>query len=79
MNDTYKLRRIKMQEQKVGVYYPGHIRPNRLDCRKVAKCPICGETIDETYRLTNRKGDRIFLNRDDAVVMQGKLEVALKL
>ena len=66
-------------EQKVGLYYTKIIRTNRLDCRKVAKCPICGETIDETYRLTNRKGDRIYLNRDDAVVMSRKLEVAFKL
>lgn len=56
-------------EQKVGLYYTRIHRPNRLDCRK----------IDDAYRLSNRKGDRIYLNRTDAVVLEGKLRVALKI
>ena len=61
---------LNRQEQKVGLYYTHRIhRPNRLDCRK----------IDDAYRLSNRKGDKIYLNRTDAVVLRGMLEVALKI
>ena len=72
-------------EQRVGLYYTAGkyggawlklmnqraklIRPNRLDCRKV----------DGGYRVVDRQGHKSYFNRDDAVVLKGMLEVALKI
>lgn len=58
-----------MQEQKVGLYYTNTVyRTGLSDCRKVG----------DKYRITNRHGVTVDLDRDEAVVTWFSLKVALE-